>query len=143
MSAENDENEIDETVTSKKGILPVPRVDRAIRRHFAGKRVSSGSSVYATAAIEAILTEVIRAADEKRALGKAKRIDRKALIAAVRANPGLARLFRSYAFLPDAAIKIKKDALLTKSDKEAALKKREQEKEEKKKKSAVPGVDED
>jgi hypothetical protein len=99
--------------------------------------------VYAAAAIESILSEIVIASDEKRAAGKAKRIDRKTLIAAVRSHPGLARLFRSYAFLSETAIKIKREALLTKGDKEALQKKREQEKEEKKKKGAVPGVDED
>jgi histone H3/H4 len=131
--------------TTKKMVLPVPRIDRALRKHFAGKRVSAGTSVYATAALEAIFAEVVRAADEKRisAKGKAKRIDRKMLISAVRSNPALARLFRNYAFAPESAIKIKREALLTKADKEVAMKKRESEKAEKAEKQAVPGVDEE
>jgi histone H3/H4 len=130
--------------TTKKMVLPVPRIDRALRKHFAGKRVSAGTSVYATAALEAIFAEVVRAADEKRisAKGKAKRIDRKMLISAVRSNPALARLFRNYAFAPESAIKIKRDALLTKADKEVAMKKRDAEKAEKAEKQAVPAVDE-
>ena len=76
------------------------------------------------------------------AKGKAKRIDRKMLISAVRSNPALARLFRNYAFAPEFAIKIKRDALITKADKEVAMKKRESEKKEKQEKQAVPAVDE-
>ena len=131
--------------TTKKGVLPVPRIDRALRKHFAGKRVSAGTSVYATAALEAIFEEVVRAADEKRSAtkGKAKRIDRKMMISAVRSNPALARLFRNYAFAPESSIKIKRDALLTKADKEIMIKKRDAEKAEKKEKQAVPGVDEE
>jgi histone H3/H4 len=131
--------------TTKKGTLPVPRIDRALRKHFAGKRVSAGTSVYATAALEAIFAEVVRTADEKRmaAKGKAKRIDRKMLISAVRSNPALARLFRNYAFAPESAIKIKREALMTKADKEVAMKRRESEKQEKQEKQAVPGVDEE
>ena len=130
--------------TTKKMVLPVPRVDRALRKHFAGKRVSAGTSVYATAALEAIFAEVVRSADEKRisAKGKAKRIDRKMLISAVRSNPALARLFRNYAFAPESSIKIKRDALLTRADKEVAMKKRDAEKAEKTEKKAVPAVDE-
>jgi len=131
--------------TTKKMVLPVPRVDRALRKHFAGKRVSAGTSVYATAALETIFAEIVRAADEKRsaAKGKAKRIDRKMLISAVRSNPELARLFRNYAFAPESSIKIKRESLMTKADKEIAMKKRESEKAEKKEKAAVPGVDEE
>ena len=139
------ENETDIETVSKKSTLPTPRIDRAMRKHFAGKRVSAGSSIYATAALEAIFFEIVRAADEKRTLakGRIKRIDRKMLISAVRSNPGLARLFRNYAFAPESAIKIKKEALLTKADKEVAMKKRESEKKEKKEKAAVPAVDEE
>lgn len=116
-----------------------------MRKYFAGKRVSAGTSVYAAAALEAIFAEIVRSADEKRtsSKGRIKRIDRKMLIAAVRSNPGLARLFRNYAFAPESAIKIKREALMTKADKEVAMKKRESEKAEKKEKASVPAVDEE
>ena len=141
MSAEIAEK----TCNKKRSILPTPRIERSFRKYFAGKRVSAGTSVYATAALEAIFFEIVSAAEEKRISfkGKAKRIDRRMLISAVRTNINLARLFRNYAFAPESSIKIKKDALLTKTDKETNLKKRNEAKAEKIEKEAVPQVDED
>ena len=126
-------------------ILPTPRIDRCIRKAFPGKRVSSGSAVYATAVLEHIFNEVVRSAEAKRsALRKApKAIDRKMLIAAVRTNPALGKLFRSYTFAANNSIKVKKSALLSKADRDLESKKREDAKTKKKEKQAVPAVDED
>jgi len=126
-------------------ILSIPRIDRAIRKAFPSKRVSAGSAVYATAAIELILNEVVYSAENKRVGIKRgpKAIDRKILIAAVRTNPELGKLFRSYAFSAEKSIRVKNDALLTKSDKESAMAKRLAEKAQKAEKAAVPAVDED
>jgi histone H3/H4 len=137
--------EVEEPGKAQTLVLPVPRIDRAIRKAFAGKRVSAGSAVYATAALEAIFAEVVRAAEEKRAgIRKGpKSIDRKILVAAVRTNPTLGKLFRSYTFAPDKSIRVKRDLLLTKADKEAAQKKRAEAKAKKDGKAAVPAVDED
>lgn len=126
-------------------VLPVARVDKTIRKAFPGRRVSSGTSVYATAALDAIFSEIVRAAEEKRAGNRKgpKSIDRKTLAAAVRIHPELGRLFRSYVFAPSGSIKVKADLLLTKADKEAAKQKRAKAAEEKKERASVPGVDED
>lgn len=125
--------------------LPVSRIDKAIRKNFVGKRVSSSTSVYTTAALDAVFFEIVRASEEKRAgIRKGpKSIDRRTLVAAVRSSPELGRLFRSYVFAPEKAIKIKRDVLLTKNDKEAAKKKREEVASERRKKAAVPGIDEE
>ena len=126
-------------------VLPTPRIDRAIRKVFAGKRVSGGSAVYATAALEAIMSEVVRSAEAKRAgIPKGpKSIDLETLIAGVRTNPALGKLFRSYTFAGNKFVKVKKDALLTKADKETASKKRALEKATKAERAAVPAVDEE
>ena len=145
MATETEPTVQEEDVQVKHSILPIPRIDRSIRKAFAGKRVSSGSAVYATAALESIFSAVVQAAEEKRAgIRKGpKSIDRKILIAAVRTNPTIGKLFRSYTFVADKAIKIKKSTLLTKADKEAEAKKREEAKAKKDGKAAVPAVDED
>jgi len=145
MATETEATVQDEDVKAPHSVFPTPRIDRTIRKAFGGKRVSSGSAVYATAALESIFSEIIRAAEEKRVgIRKApKSIDRKILIAAVRTNPNLGKLFRSYTFAADKSIKIKKFTLLTKADKEVESKKREEVRTKKNKKAAVPAVDED
>ena len=92
-----------------------------------------------------IFSELVRAAEEKQSgIRKGpKSIDRKMLIAAVRTNPDLGKLFRSYAFAADKFIRVKKDALLTKADKETVSKKRDAEKANEAQRAAVPAVDED
>lgn len=126
-------------------VLPVSRVDKCIRKAFPGKRVSTGMSVYTTAALDAVFSEIVRAAEEKRAGNRKgpKGIDRKTLAAAIRTHPELGRMLRSYVFLPTGAIKVKGDMLLTKADKEAAKEKRLKAAAEKKERENVPGVDED
>ena len=126
-------------------VLPVARIDKTIRNAFPGKRVSTGTSVYTTAALDAIFSAIVRAADEKRAGSRKgpKGIDRKTLAAAIRMHPELGRLFRSYVFLPSGSIKVKGDMLLTKADKETLKRKRESIAAEKEKRKAVPGVDEE
>lgn len=138
----NVETEQVELFKKKHLILPVSRIDRVFRKHFPGKRVSSGTAVYSTAALQTIFTKIIAAADETRANSKkrAKRIDRTMLIKAVRTTPELARLFRSYAFAPEGVIKMKMTDFLTKADKEDVQKKREAMKAEKT--AQVPNVDE-
>ena len=125
--------------------LPVARVDKTIRNAFPGKRVSSGTSVYTTAALDAIFSEIVRVADEKRASNRKgpKSIDRKTLAAAIRMHPELGRLFRSYVFVPSGSIKVKGDMLLTKADKEVVKEKREKAAAEKQQRKEVPGVDEE
>jgi hypothetical protein len=145
MATETEATVQEEEMQVAHSVFPTPRIDRAIRKAFGGKRVSSGSAVYATAALEFIFSEIVRAAEEKRAgIRKGpKAIDRKILVAAVRTNPSLGKLFRSYTFAADKSIKIKKSTLLTKADKEAEAKKREEAKAKKDGKAAVPAVDED
>ena len=103
-----------------KLLFSVPRTDRLLRKAFPLKRVSSSSPVYLTAALESIFSTIIQAADDKRTSLKKppKSIDRKILIAAVRTHPELGKLFKDYMFLPTSSLKIKKDNLLTRADRE-------------------------
>ena len=130
-----------------KLLFSVPRTDRLLRKAFPLKRVSSSSPVYLTAALESIFSTIIQAADDKRTSLKKppKSIDRKILIAAVRTHPELGKLFKDYMFMPTSSLKIKKDNLLTRADRELAVKKRKEAKEAKEqaKKQTVPAVDEE
>ena len=123
-------------------VLPVPRVDRAIRKRYLGRRVSPGVAVYTTAALENILIEVIRASKSEAAASKKKRITKENLISAVRTHPALCRIFRSYVFSTSTRLPYKSIELMTKYDRETLLKAREEKKAQKQAKT-VPGVDED
>lgn len=121
----------------------IPRLDRSIRKGMPGKRVSAGVSVYAVAALDVLFSEIIQAAETKRAsANKPKRaISRLDLVAGVRQHPQLTRVFRGYQFASNAtSIKFKADKLLTKADRAAAARKREAATAQKKKKQAVPSV---
>ena len=121
-----------------------PRVDKFIRKAFKS-RVSPGSAVYATAAIEAALSSAVAAAEKRRSgMKKAPvRIDRLMLIAAVRNDPDLSKLLRGYVFSSNAHLRFSSDLLLTKSDREEAIQKRKRLAEEKHAKGAVPSIDAD
>ena len=140
------ETEQVEIFTKKNLVLPVSRIDRSLRKQFCGKRVSAGSAIYATSALQNIFTKIIKEAEETRQNSKkrAKRIDRVMLIKTIRNSPELARLFRSYAFAPEGTIKMKNVDFLTKLDKEVVIKKREAKKLEEAVAVAetVPNVDE-
>jgi len=128
--------------TLSHSVLPVPRIDRVIRKRYRGRRVSPGVAVYTTAALENIFTEVIRAAKSEAVASKKKRITKENLVAAVRTHPSLCRIFRSYAFSSAVRLPYKSVELMTKYDRETRLKARE-EKKVQMKANAVPGVDED
>jgi hypothetical protein len=121
-----------------------PRVDKIIRKAFKS-RVSPGSAVYATAAIEAVLSSAVSAAEKRRSgMKKAPvRIDRLMLMAAVRNDADLSKLLRGYVFSSNAHIRFNSDLLLTKSDREEAIQKRKRIAEEKHAKCDVPSIDAD
>ena len=134
-----------DTALEYHGILPVPRVDRTIRKRYASRRVSPGVAVYTTAAIERVFSEVILSAKAEATHAKKKRITREHVVAAIRTHPSLARLFRSYTFVPTAKLQYKASDLLTKSDREM-LKKIQESKKSKtagRLAPAVPAVDEE
>lgn len=114
-----------------KTILPAARVDSFLRSNLNSKRVSAGSSIYATAAVEEVVktiveTMIANATPTKKGFKRMGRLD---LIRSVRNNPDLSRLFRRYVFAPKGA-QIKFDALrlLRKDDREALIKKRDEQK---------------
>jgi 16S rRNA G1207 methylase RsmC len=114
-----------------KTILPAARVDAFLRLNLKSKRVSAGSSIYATAAVEEVVKTIVETmvANAKPTKKGSKRMGRLDLIRSVRNNPDLSRLFRRYVFAPKGQ-QIKFDALrlLRKDDREALIKKREEQK---------------
>jgi hypothetical protein len=122
-----------------------PRVEKTIRKAFGGRRVSPGTAVYLTAALEAIADEIVLRADERRlSVRKPKvAIERLTLIGATRSNPELAKLFRQFTFQAKAKTVFVSDNLLTKADRAAAKAKREIQKQQKQARTAVPSVEEE
>jgi len=128
-----------------KGVLPVPRIDRAIRKRYGGKRVSPNSAVFTTAVLEHMFSEVLSAANAEATSSKKKRISREHLIASIRTHPELGRFFLSYAFAPKTKVVFKADDLLNKADREVAKKAREEAQKKRSKEGSppIPAVDED
>ena len=115
-----------------KTILPAARVDAFLRSNLKTKRVSAGSSVFTTAAVEEVLksiVEIMAANAIPRKKNGFKRLGRLDLIRAIRNDSCLSKLFRSYVFAPRGA-QLKFDALrlLNKGDRAALVKKREAQK---------------
>lgn len=144
--AEQVEEEVEEQIEQKFGLtLPVSRIDRQIRKAFPGKRVSAGTAVYVTAAVEAILTELVTESEKNRAASKKslKSIDRRTFIAVCRASPDIGRFFRNFVFAPKKAIRVQRCNLLNAADAAVAAEKKKASKREKEEKKAVPGIDEE
>lgn len=124
--------------------LPSARVDKVLRRVFAGKRVASATPKYVTAVIESVLEDVLtRAGELARSDGK-KRATLQHVMRAVRGNRGTAKFFRAFVFASRHQMKFDAMALLNSADREAAAKKRDEAK-AKAKASAnvVPAIDEE
>lgn len=126
-------------------ILPCSRVDRTIRKASGTKRVGSGVSTFVTAAVESIFNQVVAESELRRSSGKRapKAIDRTHLVAVVRSNPSLARLFKNYAFTAPKTLKIKRDLLLNGADRDAEAKKRAEAAAKRNAGKKVPAVDEE
>lgn len=150
MSAESTEHNVvpkeeDTEMPLSYGVLPVPRVDRSIRKLHAGRRVSPGVAIYTTHALENIFLEVLRTSQQEAVASKKKRITKANLIAAVRTHPSLRRFFSSYMFSDGIGIQYKASDLMTKKDKHAHAKARLGKKHNVSttETTEIPGVDED
>jgi len=126
-------------------ILPCSRVERTIRKASGTKRIGSGVSTFVTAAVESVFNKIIAESELRRSVGKRapKAIDRTHLVAAVRLNPLLARLFKNYAFTAPKTLKIRRDLLLNGADRDAEAKKRAEATAKRKAGKKVPAVDEE
>ena len=109
------------------GILPATRVATMLKANMAAKRASQGSAIYAAGFIEYLFTTLIDAADadanasETQSEGgeaKRKRVNRLALVRAVRSDPTLSKLFSTFSFVSSERVAYDGRLLLTKDDRE-------------------------
>jgi len=121
-----------------------PRIDRLVRRGFPGNRVSAKVSGYIVTVLEGLCDEIVNSADAQRRETKkpVKRINRLHLIAGVRKNKCVGKLFRPYQFTATSHLKLNSDLLLTKADRATAKAKRLEAKAARAEKAALPSVDE-
>ena len=143
MATAEEPEEPTETAAPMSGLAP--RIDKVVRKAFGDRRVSPGTSIYATAILAEVFKRVVTEMESKRTAFKKPpaRCDRIALMMAIRNNPELAHAFRGYTFATNQRVKYASDTLLTKSDREAAIEKRARSKEAKKAKAAVPAIDDE
>ena len=115
-----------------KTILPAKRVDGVLRSNLKSKRVSSGSSIFTTAAVEELTKVIFQSMSENAATkkdGTFKRQTRVDLIKAIRGHPDLAKFFRRYTFAAKGnAIRYDRMRLLRKADRETLMQKRQDDK---------------
>ena len=126
----------------KAGVtISIARVHKQMRKSAVADQISSKAPLYVAAAIEKMLSTILEGATDNVRNGqrtqkgelKTRRVVNGDIIAAVRSNPDLARLFSGFAFSSHAPASKPINFILSGADKE----KRKQEKEERKVKSAA------
>lgn len=127
----------------KAGVtISIARVHKQMRKSAVADQISSKAPLYVAAAIEKMLSTILEGATDNVRNGqrnsktgelKTRRVVNGDIIAAVRSNPDLARLFSGFAFSSHAAASKPINFILSAADKE----KRKQEKEDRKAKSAA------
>jgi histone H3/H4 len=84
---------------AKAGVtLSVARLAKMLRRANVAERVSNRAPVYITGGVEELLKSLLRNARAAARDNKAKRVNVTDIIAAVRSDPDLARLYADYTF---------------------------------------------
>jgi histone H3/H4 len=79
-------------------VFSISRIDRRLRQAKVSKRVSSNASVYLTGVVEHVLQTLLAQSRDEVQLHKTKRITFHHIIAAVRSDPDLSRVFKSFCF---------------------------------------------
>ena len=132
-----------EDENSKHLMLPRPRIERALRKQFASRRMSSGVAVYTTAALDTLFADILAAANKEAAISRKKRITLLTLLKSVRADPNLSKMFQNYSFFQNHRLTYDALELMTKVDRQATLKARAEAKKQKQSIANAPAVDED
>ena len=84
---------------SKCGLLFAPsRVEKGLRASRVAKTFGSSSSIFLTAAMEHVVSEILKKADGEASSKHHKRLSLQHVLAAVRSDVDLSRLFADYAF---------------------------------------------
>jgi histone H3/H4 len=129
---------------TKTSVLPAPRIMQRIKKEISQKRVSPAVALYTTAAIEEIVTSVLKSCHAETKASKKKKVTRECLLKVVRTDASVKRLFASFAFAPMQSIKYTSTDFLTKQDREKTmLKSKGDETPKKSKQKAPPEVDDD
>ena len=148
---DHDEDDNDEEVVEDCAKLTIPssRVTQLLRKKLFGLRFSAENGIFATGAIELVVSAIFKAikdsSDCGSDTGRSRRADYRALIRAVRTDPDLSRAFAAYVFTPgkNDKLKIHPKIFLNGADQAVYDAKREAEKEARKKAKSVPAVDEE
>ena len=83
--------------SAKAGLLmPVARLNSAMKRSGAAKRVGGSAPVYATAVLEYLVTELLEVAGNTTIKAKRKRISPEDISLAVRSDEDLSKLLRGF-----------------------------------------------
>ena len=83
--------------SAKAGLLmPVARLNAAMKRSGATKRVGGSAPVYATAVLEYLVTELLEVAGNTTIKAKRKRISPEDISLAVRSDADLSKLLRGF-----------------------------------------------
>lgn len=84
---------------SKAGLtFAVSRVEKKLRQSKIAKQVGQQASVYLTGVVEHVILKLIEQAGEQAVAMKSKRVSDSHIIAAVRSDPDLARIFSGFCF---------------------------------------------
>lgn len=84
---------------TKCGLLFAPsRIEKGLRASRVAKTFGSSSSIFLTAAMEQVVSAILQKADEEASAKNAKRLSLQHILAAVRSDVDLSRLFAGYAF---------------------------------------------
>tara|TARA_B110000902_G_scaffold240017_1_gene289160 strand:- start:289 stop:798 length:510 start_codon:yes stop_codon:yes gene_type:complete len=84
---------------SKAGLtFAVSRVEKKLRQAKIGKQVAGAASIYLTGVVEHVILKAVADAGEQAAMRKSKRVTDAHIIAAVRSDPDMARLFSGFCF---------------------------------------------
>lgn len=102
---------------SKAGLLFAPsRIEKNLRASRVAKSFGSSSSIFLTAAMEHVVSAILQAADSEASSKKGKRLSLQHIIAAVRSDVDLSRLFSGFAFTSLSETGRAMDFILTKTE---------------------------
>lgn len=115
MSAETKPQKSNISKTTRAGLtLPVARIFGQMKKSSGHKRVSAVSGLYATAAVEYIIKELILQAKECANIAKIKRVGARQIQHAFMVNTSLGAQFGDYTFTSTETLGRATEAILTK-----------------------------
>jgi histone H2A len=84
---------------TKAGLtFAVSRVDKKLRQAKISKQVASNASIFLTGVVEHVIMKALENAGDQAGMSKSKRLTDAHIVAAVRSDPDLARVFSGFCF---------------------------------------------